>query len=74
MAETVSPGGTLLVICRGRRPADDEGQMPWPLLRDELSILERAGLSVQAFEEFWDRREEPARLAISCVLLATGEA
>ncbi len=58
-ADTVRPGGMLLVICRGRRPEDAEGQMPWPLLRDELSALERAGLSVETFEEFWDRHEEP---------------
>jgi SAM-dependent methyltransferase len=59
LADTVRPGGTLLVICRGRRPEDAEGQMPWPLLREELSALERAGLGVAAFEEFWDRHEEP---------------
>jgi SAM-dependent methyltransferase len=60
LADTVAPGGTLLVICRGRLPEDTEGQMPWPLLRDELSTLERAGLAVETFEEIWDRHEEPS--------------
>src|SRR5579863_4765115 len=33
VAEQVRPGGSLLVICRGRKADDPEGQMPWPLLR-----------------------------------------
>ncbi len=59
LAETVKPGGTLLVVCRGRNPEDPKGQMPWPLLRAELSDLERVGLSLAAFEEFWDRHDDP---------------
>jgi SAM-dependent methyltransferase len=59
LAETVKPGGTLLVICRGRNPEDPKGQMPWPVLQPELSALERAGLSLVAFEEFWDRHDDP---------------
>ncbi len=59
LADAVKPGGTLLLICRGRLPQDNEGQMPWPLLRSELSALERAGLSLEEFEEFWDRHDDP---------------
>jgi SAM-dependent methyltransferase len=59
LAEAVKPGGTLLVICRGRLPDDPEGQMPWPLLREELFALDRSGLAVDTFEELWDRHEEP---------------
>jgi hypothetical protein len=59
LADTVKPGGTLLVVCRGRNPEDPKGQMPWPLLQAELSDLERAGLSLVAFEEFWDQHDEP---------------
>jgi SAM-dependent methyltransferase len=54
------PGGTLLVLCRGREPSDPEGQMPWPLLRDELSVLETCGLKEIRFEDFADRHETPA--------------
>ncbi|HET6323406.1 MAG TPA: class I SAM-dependent methyltransferase [Planctomycetaceae bacterium] len=54
------PGGTVLVICRGRETGDPEGQMPWPLLRDELTALETSGLSQVAFEDFWDQHEAPA--------------
>jgi SAM-dependent methyltransferase len=59
LADAVKPGGTLLLICRGRSPEDDKGQMPWPLLRSELSALERAGLSLEEFDEFWDRHDDP---------------
>jgi SAM-dependent methyltransferase len=59
LAGTVKPGGTLLVICRGRKAEDDKGQMPWPLLREELSALERNGLSLDEFEDFWDRHDDP---------------
>jgi len=53
-------GGTLLVFCRGREPSDPEGQMPWPLLRDELTALEKCGLVQIEFEDFWDRHEAPS--------------
>jgi SAM-dependent methyltransferase len=59
LAATVKPGGTLLVICRGRNPEDDRGQMPWPLLRDELAAFERAGLACESFEDFPDRHDDP---------------
>jgi SAM-dependent methyltransferase len=53
------PGGTVLVICRGRDVSDPEGQMPWPLLREELNAIETCGLSLVAFEDFWDQHEAP---------------
>jgi SAM-dependent methyltransferase len=59
LAAFSSPGGTLLVICRGRDPVDPEGQMPWPLLRDELTGLEKCGLVEIEFEDFWDQHEAP---------------
>jgi SAM-dependent methyltransferase len=59
LVDMVKPGGTLIVICRGRKPGEAEGQMPWPLLRDELSALEQAGLTLNELEEFWDRHEDP---------------
>ncbi len=59
LAAFSSPGGTLLVICRGRDPTDSDGQMPWPLLRDELTALEKCGLVQIEFEDFWDPHEAP---------------
>jgi hypothetical protein len=49
----------MLVICRGRKPDDPEGQMPWPLLREELSAFEQFGLKLAELEGFWDRHEDP---------------
>ncbi len=52
-------GGALLVICRGRDPGDPEGQMPWPLMREELAALDRSGLELVAYEDFLDQHEAP---------------
>jgi SAM-dependent methyltransferase len=60
LARFPTQGGTLLVICRGRESADPEGQMPWPLLRDELTAFEKCGLTEIQFEDFWDQHESPA--------------
>jgi SAM-dependent methyltransferase len=59
LAAFPSPDGTLLVICRGRDQTDSEGQMPWPLLRDELTALQECGLAQIEFEDFWDQHEAP---------------
>jgi len=59
IAELLRAGGTLLVICRGRQPHEPEGQMPWPLLREELSAFEKVGLVAGRFEEFWDHEDDP---------------
>jgi SAM-dependent methyltransferase len=59
LATFPSAGGTLLVICRGREPGDPEGQMPWPLLREELIALSNSGLVQVAFEDFLDAHESP---------------
>lgn len=58
IARFVTPGGQLLIICRGRDPQDDPGTMPWPLTRDELALFERAGLREVSFE---DIRNEDGR-------------
>lgn len=61
VASLVAPGGELLLICRGRVESDDPGNLPWPLTRNELSILEDAGLVMRDFEDFIDHRKEPTR-------------
>jgi SAM-dependent methyltransferase len=56
---TVAPGGTLLVIARGRGEEDPPGQMPWPLTPDELKgyfSLERL-----SFEDLLDDEDPPVR-------------
>lgn len=57
-------GDTLLVIARGRDPQDPPGQMPWPLVRDELDRLTGPGgpgLRLVGFEDFYDREDPPVR-------------
>lgn len=51
IASLLKPGGKLLVICRSR--ADDAPVVgpPWPLSRRELKAFEKAGLSIESFEE-----------------------
>jgi 2-polyprenyl-3-methyl-5-hydroxy-6-metoxy-1,4-benzoquinol methylase len=44
------PRGLLLVIARGREPSEPEGQMPWPLTREELSAFTTHGLKELSFE------------------------
>ncbi len=55
LTELVAPGGTLLVICRGREPDDDPGAMPWPLTRAELACFRDCGLRERRFEDYVDR-------------------
>jgi hypothetical protein len=54
IAEFVKPDGVLLVIARGREKDESEGQLPWPLTRDELGEFVRAGLREESFEDFAD--------------------
>jgi SAM-dependent methyltransferase len=63
IARFLCPGGLLLVIARGREPSDPEGQMPWPLIRAELSAFTTAGLEELSFEDFLDP-EDPADPAV----------
>ena len=57
----VAPGGTLLVIARGRKPEDPKGEMPWPLVREELRAFEDYGLQEANFEEYLDKEDPPVR-------------
>jgi SAM-dependent methyltransferase len=62
IAQFVKPGALLLVVARGRERTDPEGQLPWPLTREELGEFVRAGLREESFEDFanpeppWVRR------------------
>lgn len=59
IAQLVAPGGTLLVLARGRDPDEDPGSLPWPLTKDELSEFERAGLAAVRFEDYIDHHNDP---------------
>lgn len=62
LASFVKPGGTLLIIGRGRHEDEPENPPPWPLVRDELKPIEEAGLELVAFDDFHtDRKGRPVR-------------
>ena len=51
MVELVAPGGTLLVITRGREPEEPAEALPWPLVRAELDAFTQAGLELERFDD-----------------------
>ncbi|MFQ5626714.1 MAG: class I SAM-dependent methyltransferase [Methyloligellaceae bacterium] len=58
----VKPGGTLLIVGRGRHEDEMEDPPPWPLLRRELDCLVASGLTVVKFEDFHtERKGRPVR-------------
>jgi SAM-dependent methyltransferase len=62
----------LLLVCRAREPDEPEGQMPWPLTRNELAGLARAaGLAERVFEDFHDNQRPPVR-RFRCVYRRAG--
>ncbi|MBI9085328.1 MAG: class I SAM-dependent methyltransferase [Desulfobacterales bacterium] len=61
IASFVAPGGTLLVIARGREPSEPQGKMPWPLTREEMSLFETQGLREVSFDDYMDIEEPPVR-------------
>jgi SAM-dependent methyltransferase len=61
ITEFLAPGGTLLVICRGRNQDDDTGQMPWPVTKEELNGFANLGLQLIKFTDFRDKENPPVR-------------
>jgi len=62
LAGFVKPGGTLLIVGRGRHEDEPEDPPPWPLLRGELDCLVETGLTLVGFEDFHtDRKGCPVR-------------
>ena len=57
----LAPGGTLLVIARGREPTDPKGKMPWPVTKEELSFFEAYGLKEVSLEDYMDNETPPVR-------------
>jgi len=61
IARFVAPGGSLLIVARGREAGDPPGTMPWPITREELGGFVRAGLEELSFEDFVDDETPPVR-------------
>ncbi len=61
IAATLRPGGTLLVIARGRDDDEASGAMPWPLTSSDLHAFEAAGLRSVSWEDYYDPEEPDVR-------------
>jgi SAM-dependent methyltransferase len=61
VAGFVAPGGTLLVVCRGREPDEVVEGPPWPLVRGEVETFTRFGLRGVAFQDLIVDGEPPVR-------------
>jgi ubiquinone/menaquinone biosynthesis C-methylase UbiE len=61
LAGFVAPGGTLLVIARGRDEHEEFEGPSWPLAASDLERLERVGLEVVRFEDYMDEETPPQR-------------
>lgn len=62
LAMFVKPGGTLLIVGRGRHDDEPENPPPWPLVCDELKPIEEAGLELVGFDDFHtERKGRPVR-------------
>ena len=46
------PGGTLLVICRGRDADEPANSLPYPQTKEELAYFEELGLKLVEFEDY----------------------
>ncbi len=60
LAGFLAPGGTLLVVARGRDGIEPLGEMPWPLSHAELAPLATA-LEVVSSEDYFDSETSPVR-------------
>jgi SAM-dependent methyltransferase len=61
LAALVAPRGRLLVLCRARDRDEPEGQLPWPLTREELDAFGAHGLAERSHESFLDAESPPVR-------------
>ena len=61
IAAFVASHGTLLVVSRGRESDEPQGDMPWPLTKEELTDFLRLGLKEISFEDYVDDEDPPIR-------------
>jgi SAM-dependent methyltransferase len=65
LAAAVAPGGTLVVVARGREAHEPEGQMPWPLLRPEVEGIAAHGLRLVELDDYLDDESPPVRRLVA---------
>ena len=74
IAQTVAPGGMVLVICRGCDEGEDAGALPWPLTRGELgAFVTEGGFVEESFEDYEEAEDPPVR-RFRCVFRKAADA
>jgi SAM-dependent methyltransferase len=58
IASFVAPNGSLLIICRARDPEEAEGNLPFPLTKNELDNFTNYGLREVTFKDFLDKEKD----------------
>ena len=61
VAQTVAPGGQLLILARACDEDEPRPGVPWPLRRSELTAFRECGLVEDSFEDFMDTENPPVR-------------
>jgi SAM-dependent methyltransferase len=61
VAKLPAPGGTLLVICRGKDEGEECAVWPAPMERRDLDRFKELGLVEENFEDFFDQEVPPVR-------------
>lgn len=61
MADFLAPGGELLAISRARESHEPPGELPWPLLREELRAFAENGLVERSLDDIGGAGEPPTR-------------
>lgn len=68
----VAPGGTLVVVTRGRENDEEIGDVPWPLSLDDLARFGENGLVENDLQDIWDDDEGQRRFIVEYVRPALG--
>jgi 2-polyprenyl-3-methyl-5-hydroxy-6-metoxy-1,4-benzoquinol methylase len=58
LARCLAPTGSLLVICFGREPEEEQTSLPWPLSWEDLAIFQQFGLREVSFERLTNGESE----------------
>ncbi len=62
----LSHGGHLVFAARAKDESEPEGEMPWPLTRNEVATFSTYGLSEGYFEDYFDTENPPVRRFRAC--------
>ena len=73
IASFVAPGGTLIVVTRGRDDDQEPEEMPWPVSRRDLSRFEENGLRQTGVVEMpAEDPDEPPRFVVTYKRVSAG--